>query len=52
MASLGINAGNFAANVGIAAQGGNTLITIGGDTITLLGVAAATVTIDDFAFGL
>jgi len=51
-ASLGITAGNFAANVSIAAQGGNTLITIGGDTITLLGVAAATVTIDDFAFGL
>jgi len=52
LASLGINAGNFGANVNIAAQGGNTLITIGGDTITLLGVAAATVTIDDFAFGL
>jgi Ca2+-binding RTX toxin-like protein len=51
-ASLGINAGNFGANVSIAAQGANTLITIGGDTITLLGVAAATVTIDDFAFGL
>ena len=51
-ASLGINAGNFAGNVAIAAQGANTLITIGGDTITLLGVAAATVTIDDFAFGL
>ncbi len=52
LASLGINAGNFGANVSIAAQGGNTLITIGGDTITLLGVAANTVTIDDFAFGL
>jgi Ca2+-binding RTX toxin-like protein len=50
--SLGINAGNFAANVSIGASGGNTLITIGGDTITLLGVAAATVTIDDFTFGL
>jgi Ca2+-binding RTX toxin-like protein len=54
LSSLGINAGNFAANVSITATGpgnANTLIAIGADSITLLGVAAATVTIDDFTFG-
>lgn len=49
--TLGITAANFAANVSIAASGANTLITIGGNSITLLGVAAANVTVDDFLFG-
>ncbi|MBP6012568.1 MAG: heme peroxidase [Alphaproteobacteria bacterium] len=50
--SLGINAGNFGAHVAITTTGGGTLVTIDGvNTITLLGVAAATVTIDDFTFG-
>jgi hypothetical protein len=37
--------------VTISASGGNTLITIGGNSITLLGVATANVTVDDFLFG-
>ncbi len=49
--SLGINAGNFAGSVTISAIAGGTLVTIGANSITLLGVAAATVTIDDFTFG-
>ena len=49
--SLGINAGNFATSVTISATVGGTLVTIGANTITLLGVAPATVTIDDFTFG-
>src|SRR5262245_4557872 len=52
--SLGVNAGNFAAHVSIAASGGNTLVTINGtDTITLLGVNGVgtnTITVDDFRF--
>jgi hypothetical protein len=49
--TLGITAANFAASVSISASGANTLITIGGNSITLLGVAAASVTVDDFLFG-
>jgi Ca2+-binding RTX toxin-like protein len=49
--SLGINAGNFALSVSIAGLAGNTVITIGAEQITLLGVAAATVDINDFQFG-
>ena len=53
--ALGINAGNFAARVGIVDLGANTQVTIDGvDTITLLGVngvGANTITIADFSFG-
>ncbi|GDX03920.1 peroxidase family protein [Buttiauxella sp. A111] len=45
---LGITAGNFAANVGISGSGGNTVVTVGADTITLVGVNSTTVTIGDF----
>jgi Ca2+-binding RTX toxin-like protein len=50
IAALGINAGNFGANVSISADAGNTLISFTGvtDTITLVGVNAATVTQQDF----
>jgi Ca2+-binding RTX toxin-like protein len=52
--SLGINALNFATNVSITASGVggvNTLITIGADSITLLGVTSGTVDQTDFLFG-
>jgi Ca2+-binding RTX toxin-like protein len=47
---LGITAGNFGANVLISDDAGNTLISFTGitDTITLVGVNAATVTQQDF----
>jgi Ca2+-binding RTX toxin-like protein len=45
---LGINAGNFGASVLISEDAGNTLIGIGADSITLVGVNAATVTQQDF----
>ncbi len=54
LAGLGINAGNFAANVTIANGGGGaTLITIAGaqgGTIRLTGVAVANVNVTDFTF--
>ncbi len=49
--ALGITAANFAANVSIVQQGADTLITIGGNTITLLGVAANNIDVTDFTFG-
>jgi Ca2+-binding RTX toxin-like protein len=49
--ALGITAANFAANVSIVQSGADTLITIGGNTITLLGVAANQVNVTDFQFG-
>lgn len=45
---LGINAGNFASSVGIAANGGDALINIGSNSITLVGVNSTTISIDDF----
>ncbi|MDZ4280055.1 MAG: peroxidase family protein [Hydrogenophaga sp.] len=48
ISALGINAGNFGASVSISAVGGNTLIGLGADSITLVGVNAATVTQQDF----
>ncbi|MDO3404655.1 hypothetical protein QWI28_06575 [Citrobacter freundii] len=45
---LGINAGNFASNVSITGNNGNTIVTIGTDTITLVGVNSTTVNIGDF----
>jgi Ca2+-binding RTX toxin-like protein len=49
ISSLGITAATFNAQVNIAAgPGGSTRITIGGNTITLTGVAPATVTAADF----
>jgi Ca2+-binding RTX toxin-like protein len=52
-ASLGVTGANFGANVAISSvnAGADTLITIGGNTITLLGVASTDVTINDFTFG-
>ena len=44
----GITTATFAASVTIAASGADTLITIGTDTIRLVGVAPAAVTIADF----
>lgn len=50
ISALGITAANFAANVTITSAGGgaDTLITIGGATIRLVGVTPANVTIADF----
>ena len=49
ISALGITAGNFAANVSVSAiVGGGTLIGIGADSITLVGVNSATVTQQDF----
>lgn len=45
---LGINAGNFASSVSITGNNGNTIVTIGTDTITLVGVNSNTVNIGDF----
>ncbi|MGL5628356.1 MAG: calcium-binding protein, partial [Plesiomonas shigelloides] len=45
---LGINAGNFASSVGIAFNGGDALINIGSNSITLVGVNSTTISIDDF----
>ena len=45
---LGINAGNFASSVSITGNNGNTIVTIGTDTITLVGVNSTTVNIGDF----
>ncbi|WP_280352884.1 calcium-binding protein [Pseudomonas sp. BN414] len=52
IAALGITAVNFATSVGIADLGENTQVTIGTDSITLVGVAdATTVTQADFIVG-
>ena len=49
ISALGITAGNFGANVSVSAiVGGGTLIGIGADSITLVGVNSATVTQQDF----
>ncbi len=48
ISGTGINALTFAAGVTIGSSGGSTLITIGSDTITLIGVAEATITQADF----
>ncbi|OGA73695.1 MAG: hypothetical protein A2X73_08380 [Burkholderiales bacterium GWE1_65_30] len=48
ISALGITAGNFGANVVISAVGVDTFIDIGADSITLVGVNAATVTQQDF----
>ncbi|HKM95308.1 MAG TPA: heme peroxidase, partial [Buttiauxella sp.] len=45
---LGINANNFASSVAITANNGNTVVTIGDDNITLVGINATTVNINDF----
>ncbi|WFW11104.1 heme peroxidase [Citrobacter freundii] len=48
LVQLGINAGNFASSVSITGSNGNTIVTIGADNITLVGVNSSTVTIGDF----
>jgi Ca2+-binding RTX toxin-like protein len=45
---LGIHSGNFASRVGIAANSGNTVVTVDGDSITLVGINSTTVTLGDF----
>lgn len=45
---LGITSSTFASNVAIGGSGGNTTVTIGADTITLVGVNSTTVNIGDF----
>jgi hypothetical protein len=49
--ALGITAANFAANVTIQQNGADTLVTIGANSILLLGVAANQVDVTDFQFG-
>jgi Ca2+-binding RTX toxin-like protein len=49
--SLGVTLANFNTMVTISNSAGNTLITIGTDTITLLGVNSANVDANDFLFG-
>jgi Ca2+-binding RTX toxin-like protein len=49
--SLGVTLANFTTMVNISNSAGNTLITIGTDTITLLGVNSANVDASDFLFG-
>jgi Ca2+-binding RTX toxin-like protein len=49
--SLGVTLANFTTMVNISNSAGNTLITIGTDTITLLGVNSANVDANDFLFG-
>jgi len=51
ISALGITAANFAAQVTIVNQGGNVVITIGAQTITLVGETAANITQADFILG-
>ncbi|EJM53431.1 hypothetical protein PMI29_05812, partial [Pseudomonas sp. GM49] len=48
IAALGITSATFAANVTIAANGADTVVGIGADTIHLVGVSSATVDQTDF----
>nr|WP_235576639.1 hypothetical protein [Pseudomonas taeanensis] len=49
IAALGVTAANFAANVTIADVGADTLVTIGADSIRLVGINdATTITQADF----
>ncbi|WP_324730757.1 peroxidase family protein [Pseudomonas paeninsulae] len=48
IAALGVTAANFAVHVTIANAGADTLVTFGGGSIVLVGVADATVTQADF----
>jgi Ca2+-binding RTX toxin-like protein len=48
ISALGITAATFAASVSITQSGANTVVTIGDSSITLIGVAPATLTEDDF----
>jgi Ca2+-binding RTX toxin-like protein len=49
LSALGITAATFGASVSVAQVGADTLVTVaGGGTITLEGVASATVTQSDF----
>ncbi|MDH4558424.1 calcium-binding protein [Pseudomonas sp. BN417] len=49
VAGLGITAASFAADVAISGVAGSTVVTIGANTLTLVGVAdAASITLADF----
>ena len=49
IAALGVTAANFAGNVTIADVGADTLVSVGGDSIRLVGIAdATTITQTDF----
>lgn len=50
LSGLGVTAANFAAQVGIAQVGINTVVSVGGNTITLLTMTAANVNASDFLF--
>ena len=53
IAALGVTAANFAANVTIADVGADTLVTIGADSIRLVGIAdATTITQTDFTLAV
>jgi hypothetical protein len=51
ISSLGVTLATFNTMVNISGLAGNTVITIGTDTITLLGVNSANVDANDFLFG-
>lgn len=51
VSALGVTAANFATNVTIAQLGANVVVTIGGQSITLIGETAATITQADFILG-
>ncbi len=51
VSALGVTVANFASTVAIATQGANVLITINGQTITLLGETLANITLADFIVG-
>nr|WP_135210601.1 peroxidase family protein [Vitreimonas flagellata] len=48
ISALGVTAANFAASVTIVQQGADVLVTINGQTITLLGETVANITASDF----
>jgi Ca2+-binding RTX toxin-like protein len=48
ISAFGVTAGTFNANVSIAASGANTLVTVGGVTILLIGIVPASITAADF----
>ena len=49
---LGITSGGFNGNVAITGNNGNTVVTVGADVITLVGVNSTTVNIGDFILEL
>ncbi|MCO6055364.1 calcium-binding protein, partial [Pseudomonas sp. MOB-449] len=53
IAALGVTAANFAANVAITDVGADTLVSVGGGSIRLVGIAdATTITQTDFTLAV